>query len=823
MTRYEYTRRALLGAVAAGVPAALAASSVGGVLPGVAPLSGGVWRESRTVPETVDGEYGPAEVTYDDRHVPHVVAEDERAAYFTLGYVQASDRSFQMDLLRRRAAGDLAGAFGPSALGNDRFKRRLGFRAAAEASVAAIEGTRAHEVLAAYSEGVSAALDRGAAGPLFGLFGVDPEPWTPVDSALVMLGLAWRLNGRGGLVWPLIRALRRRKLAGLDPALRRRLFETRMDHGAPVDRSSSTSGEMFVFASSRGDTSVPGTVGNVPRRGDGPTPAESRVSRGLVEDLGDVLPPATGGSNAVTVAGDHTESGEPILANDPHLTMTAPPVWYQQRVTVAGRSVRGAAVPGLPFPAVGETDAGAWGITNAPVDASTVYTYETRGDGADAEYRYHGEWRPFRTTETSVPVDDGADRTVTRRETVHGPVVERTVGGETSRVGLAWTGLSGTRTLSALYRMATAEGPGEFEAGLRRFDLPPLNVHYATADGETLYRLVGQVPIRRTDGEVVPGGRVFDGSAGEAEVEGYEPYGRSRWDGDGFVPFEALSSVRDESVVVSANQRPTNDPEYPLGNRFARLGYRARRLYDRLDDAVADDDPVTSERVRRLLLDTVDPRAETLVPALLDARDRLPDGADPWLDALADWDGRMDRSSRAALFFELVADHFGTATWDAFFDDDIPEVCRPRAPVELTLPPDSPVFDSDREAVLVEAVERTLEELDGEDWETYGDRNTTDVEHLLGGRLSGLAYPAYPTDGGFYTVRRFSGSFGAGYRFVSRPGGSTHDALAGGNDGTPGADHYSDQLRGWADGRYWRLDSRPGGDPDVVVTGGGRS
>jgi penicillin amidase len=822
VTRFAYTRRALLGAIAAGTPIALAASSVGRFLPGVAPLSGGVWRKRRTVPKRVDGGYGSAEVTYDDRHVPHVVAEDELAAYFALGYVHASDRSFQMDLLRRRAAGDLAGAFGPSALGNDRLKRRLGFRAAAEASIAAIQGTRTHEVLVAYSDGVSAALTRGAVGPLFGLFGVAPEPWTPVDSALVIQGLAWRLNGRGGLVWPLIRALRQQELTGLDPALRRRLFGRRIDHGAPIDRASaSTAGDVSV--PTWDDASATGAVGTDAPSGKGPTPAETRVSRGLVEDVVGVLPPAPGGSNAVTVAGDHTASGDPILANDPHLTMTAPPIWYQQRVTVAGRSIRGATVPGLPVPAVGETDATAWGITNAPVDASTVYTYETRGDGADAEYRYRGEWRPFRTTETSIPVNGGADRTVTRRETVHGPVVERTVGGETSRVGLSWTGLSGTRTLAAFYRMATAEGPGEFEAGLRRFDLPPLNVHYAAADGETLYRLVGQVPIRRVDGEVVPGGRVFDGSAGEAEVEGYVPYGQSQWDGDGFVPFETLPSVRDESVIVSANQRPTNDPEYPLGNRFARLGYRARRLYDRLDDAVAGDDPVTSERVRRLLLDTVDPRAETLVPALLDARDRLPDGAAPWLDALAEWDGRMDRSSRAALFFELVADHFGTATWDAFFDDDVPDVCRPRAPVELTLPPDSPIFDSDREAVLVEAVERTLDELDGEDWETYGDHNTTDVEHLLGSQLPGLAYPAYPTDGGFHTVRRFSGSFGAGYRFVSRPGGPTHDALAGGNDGTPGADHYSDQLRGWADGRYWRLDPRPRGDPDVVVTGGGES
>jgi penicillin amidase len=788
------TRRSFLAALVGGGTAAAALSPADTYLDRLAPLSGTAWGTVGAPPETVDSPYGTATVTYDEYHEPHVEASTERAAYFAVGYVHAADRLFQMDLLRRMGGGRLSAVVGEETVERDVAFTKLDMVGGAKASSRVIEGTDAATMLSAYTDGVNAYADDAPPGIEFGLLEHSFEEWSVVDSLLVAQVMSWRLTGGFG---PLREEAKRQVM---DRETYRTLFPERLDHDVPIVRDAPTGGT--EGGKRQGDQRSTRQPGRRPTRD---------VDPAFVDWLANVEPETRRGSNAWMVSGDVTEGGAPMVCNDPHLGLRAPPIWYGQQVSAGDHHIRGNAIPGVPFVVIGENDHGAWGITNVGADVLDCYTYETDGD----RYRYRGEWREFETETRTVPVSDGDDREVTVKKTVHGPFVEREIAGETHHVGVSWTGLTGTREAQAFYELGRAEGLAEARQAIRLFDVPTQNFHYVDTDGRTLYKTVGKIPVRRIDGEVVPGGRVFDGSAGEAEWTGYEPFGQSSW--EGFVPFEEKPEVVDADYVASANQRVVDDPAYPIARSFSD-GFRAERIYERLDRTVGSGETIDSDDLAAIQLDSLDVRARTLVPAILDVRDDVPAAADDWLDALADWDYRLTRDSEAALFFQRFVDQFEAETWGSFFEDrGLDESYWPSERVLLSLPADSRFFDGDRASAVASAVTATVEELEAADVETYGDHNLTRIDHPLGGVVSGLNYPRLPTDGGPDTVRSFGSeaSWGASLRMVADLGGESRIVVPGGNDGSPLSDHYHDQLRLWADGEYRTLDDRPEGDPAI--------
>jgi penicillin amidase len=378
--------------------------------------------------------------------------------------------------------------------------------------------------------------------------------------------------------------------------------------------------------------------------------------------------------------------------------------------------------------------------------------------------------------------------------------------------------MSGTREMAAIHGWARSTGIEAFRTATEKMDVPTQNVHYADRDGNTLYQMSGKIPIRRVDGEVVPGDRVFDGSAGEAEWEGFEPFGQSSW--AGFIPYDEKPAVVNPEYLASANQRPVDDPAYPIGNSYAS-GFRGTRIYERLDDA-ASEGSIDREFVRSLQTDTLSVRARMLVPAILDARDRMPSKAEQWLDALADWDYRMDADSEAALAFRHFYDAFAELTWqDDFEAVGLDRSYWPQSWVLVTLPADSEFFDGDRAGVMAEAMGEAVDLIESEGWETYGEFNVTAIDHPLGDVVSGLNYERHPTNGSTHTVWAFStrGGFGASYRLLADFGSESRDVIPGGNAGSVFAEHYEDQLPLWATGEYRALDDPPEGDPDITVEG----
>nr|WP_240148816.1 penicillin acylase family protein [Halorubellus sp. JP-L1] len=803
---------AVLGAGVGG----MALSDAREVLADFAPLSGSLWdAEGRAIEGDVESPYGPASVAYDDRGVPHVTAADERAAYYAVGYVQAADRLFEMDLLRRVMRGTLSEVVGDVAVNSDRFNRQMDFARAAEVTWERASDGPTAPASEAFAEGVNAYRETAARPVEFELLDYDADPWTPVDSILAQKQISWGLTGS-------FATLRR---AAVGDAFDRETAEAlyplpdASNHDAPILRSDDREPNPPGGTDGRAISAATGGSGDP-------------VDPGLVSWLEAFEPPEGIGSNSWVVGGEYTASGDPVLANDPHLDLRVPPIWYEQHVVVEGeRDVRGVTFPGVPFVVIGRNDAGAWGFTNTGYDVIDFYTYETRNDGR--EYRDGDEWREFLTREETIPVADGEDVAVQVEKSVHGAVLSRgsdgdSLSGTTGRVGVQWSGLSATRTVESIYEIGRSTGVDDVLDALPKFDEPTQNFVYADRDGRTLFYTTGKVPIRTTDGNPVAGTRVFDGSAREGEWEGFEPYAATDWATANVVPFDEKPHSVDPGYLATANQRIVDDPAHYLSEGYAPP-FRGARIYERLDERADSGEPMTAEFLRDLQLDAVDRRVDHLEPLLEDARSEVAGDAREALDAVLAWDGETSTDRREPLVFAFWARKLGERVFDARFEDAGLDVNTPNDWVLGRLPADSEWFvpedgsDPDRGVVAARALRDALEAIEAAGYETYGDYSTTALTHPFDQGF--LNYPEYATDGSPTTVNNFrpESMRGSSWRQVVPVGNDAPDAAAvlpGGNDGDPLSANYADQLEDWATGEFREFSLAVPDDVDVEFTEG---
>jgi penicillin amidase len=748
-----------------------------------------------TGPKRIDNPYGEATVRYDDAGVPHITAENERALYFAVGYVQANDRLFQMDLQRRLMEGNLSAAFGAQALDSDRFHRRMGFDDAANASWRRIRDSEAGDGVRAYTEGVNRYIEAEPTPFEFRANDYAPTEWTPQDTIIVGKLIAWDLTGD-------FRDLRGRTIQRQFPDRREAiadLYPDRLDHDdAIVDNA--------VGGEPRPSLAAPdgGAPGDVPGNGD---------LAALYESLRPHQPDRGLGSNSWVVGGSYTDDGSPIVANDPHLSLTVPPVWYEQHLRVTDGTeetmdVRGVAFPGVPTVVIGANDDIAWGFTNVGADQTDLYTY--RRPSADT-YRYRGETRELAVHNETIPVADGRDRTVTIRRTVHGPLLPReTPGGRTS-VAVSWVGLGDTRESRAIYELNGAEDLEGVREVMRRFDSPTQSFVAADVDGGgTYFRITGRYPVRRIDNRSVTGDRVFDGTAARMEWPGFEPYGRTNW--SAFQPYDRVPEVRNPGYLATANQRTMDDPPFYIAHseRYADP-YRGERIYELLDRRAESDRPIDPDYVKRIQRDVHSEAAEDFVPIVRNATGRMGSDARAAANDLGDWDHEMTRDSRSALVYARWLDHYRNATFgDEFRSRGLDESYFPHDYTLGRLPADSRWFDDvrtgkreDRADIAARAMERALAEIDREGWETYGDYNRLDLTHQF--PLGFLDYPDRAMDGSPYTVSNFrsqrSTQAGSSWRMIVG-GDESFGVIPGGQSGNPFSPQYHSQLDEWAAGEY---------------------
>jgi penicillin amidase len=481
----------------------------------------------------LDGEYqvsgltAPVEVVFDGHGVPHVYASGPEDAWLIAGLLHARDRLWQMELYRRAAYGRLSEVLGEDTLPIDRRFLTLDLRGAAEAEWRAAPPV-VRGALERYAAGVNAhlATATGRRRPLeFQILGVTPAPWTPVDSLVVGRLLAWRLaeNHQAELV--------RHGLAAQFGGAEALLLGGRYPAGAPsvIQGPASQAGpalpaEPASLAGrfpSPGATSAAGPASLARRAAPGASPA------GWPEGLRWLRPGARrGGSNNWVIAGRRTATGRPLLANDPHLQLEFPGVWYEMHLVAAGLDVIGVTVPGTPFVVLGHNTNVAWGMTNTGADVQDLFI--ERIDLNRQRYFFQGQWLPLEVTRTDIPVSGGDTQSFevwrTRNGTLFAevgadwefapewlsPAHERS--GERRAFALRWD-VAGGEMAGAFEALNRAGTWSDFTAAVERFAAPSQNFVYADVEGNIGYAMSGALPQRSASVGTMPN----DGTTGEGQ------------------------------------------------------------------------------------------------------------------------------------------------------------------------------------------------------------------------------------------------------------------------------------------------------------------
>jgi len=538
------------------------------------------------------------EVFIDPGGVPHVLGRTQRAAYFGQGYVAASRRLWQLDLLRRTATGRLAECFGSRALTGDIFQRTLGLeRLVQRAAPLVPEDARGRMV--AYCDGVNRYTERNKLPPEFDILSIEPEPWTPEDvlrcAALrSIVNASWRAD----LVFMKV----------IDRA------------GAARARDLFAHYEMPDGDAESWET---GTY-------DEPTVVESlrllRASEDALRLVG--LQHVDTGSNTWVVDGTRTASGRPLLANDLHMGFVVPNPSFLVRLKAPGLDVRGVSIAGIPGIVVGHNDRIAWGSTALMADAQDLFIEEL--DEETRHYRYRGEWLPIETWEEKIRVRDAAVIRLPVRLTHHGPIIELR-----GRFGLAlrWERLDAPPGDPTFHALNTARDWTSFRDALRSYSFPPTDFTYADVEGNVGAQSAGWVPIRAAGDGAVP----VPGSSGAFEWTGY-------------VPFDELPSTcaPAEGFVVRANQ---NHDAGACGRFLSRRWhppYRARRIRNLVRSAEGH----TVESFAGIQFDRFSAHASFVAERIAGA-ESSPDVHDGTLakaakDLLRRWNGELTPESAAA-------------------------------------------------------------------------------------------------------------------------------------------------------------------------------
>ncbi|MEY4549294.1 MAG: hypothetical protein RL685_5489 [Pseudomonadota bacterium] len=620
------------------------------VLSAVAALVG--WYLLRRALPQLDGELavsglsGPLDVVRDAHGIPHLYAQSSEDAYFGLGYAHAQDRFWQMELGRRVASGTLAELLGERGLEKDRLFRTLGLARHAPANYAQLDASSRAQ-LEAYARGVNAWLASGSSLPLeLSLLGATPQPWEPADSLLLVKLLAWQLSGNWG------QELRRVRIASELTLAEMAEFVTPYPGNEPIDL------ERLFQVYARLDLKVAPRVEERHGALFGMAPAARALARFAPGRLGQAV-----GSNNWAVSGARSQTGAPLLANDPHLELRVPSQWYLAHLDAPGLRVIGASLPGVPGIILGHNENVAWAFTNTCPDTQDLFL-EKLLPGQEEQYLTPGGPQAFERSEETIQVRGADPVQLVVRNTRHGPVLSD-VDPEAQKLlpsgyvlALSWTALAeDEQTATFPLRAALARDAASFLEAARSFQAPQQNITYADRAGVIGFVAAGRVPVRKADNEL----------QGLVPAPGW----LAAYDWDGLLPFEDLPQLTQPppGQIVTANQRIT-PPGYShwLGADWGPP-YRAQRIA-----ALLDATPRHSlASFRDIQLDQRSVLAERLLPLLLATLPR-PAAAPEALALLEKWDLQMGASAPAPLIFsawlrelsrEVYADELGE-----LFDDE---------------------------------------------------------------------------------------------------------------------------------------------------------
>jgi penicillin amidase len=620
-----------------------------------------VWTIQRSFPQlegtiAVEGLGEDVTVQRDALGIPTITASGTDDLFFAQGYVHAQDRFWEMDFRRHVTSGRLSELFGESQLGTDRFLRTLGWREIAAEEVVALDPEVA-SYYEAYAEGVNAYLaehDGADASFEYAVLGLqnpdyEIEPWTPEDSVAWLKAMAWDL--RTNIEDETERAL----LAPDFPS--DELAQLYPDY--PYERHP-------VIVPTL-ELAQPASAGAASDAGTATATVEWTEAGDVIEAVGALIGDAGEGigSNSWAVAGDLTESGMPLLANDPHLGAALPSVWHQvglkcRTVTAAcAFDVSGFSFSGVPGIIIGHNSRVAWGFTNLTTDVTDLYLEKIQG----GQYWRDGQLVPLEERTETIEVAGSDDVELVIRSTVNGPILSGLTPDFTAiaedpysgtdgavaapaaspegqyAVSLRWTALEAGTTAASIFALNLAEDFEDFRAAAALFDVPAQNLLYADVDGNIGYQTPGRLPIR---------------GAGDGSMP--QPGWDSAYAWQGFIPFDELPTAYNppEGYIVTANNAIV-DEDYPyLLTRDWDYGWRAARIVDLLQRKAAMG-PLTVSDMREIQADNEFAMGKKLSAAYMDVATGR-QGPDAALELLRSWDAQNDADSPAAAYANVLWD-----------------------------------------------------------------------------------------------------------------------------------------------------------------------
>jgi penicillin amidase len=751
--------------------------------------------------------------------VPHIYAETEHDLFFAQGFVHAQDRFWQMDFWRHIGAGRLAEMFGDSQLETDMFLRSLDFTGLAEQELEALPGEH-RAILESYADGINAYIAARSPSRISLEYSILPlqasgyeiEPWTPVHTLTWGKVMSWDLS------WNMLQEIDRANLSIDLPAERVAQLYPAYPEEHPVIVPSDQAVTGSAPASPL-DPVVLSALGDAGRR-----------ARAVWEVTGGGF--AGIGSNNWVVGGSHTETGLPILANDPHLAIQMPSIWYQNGLHCTGGcsyQLAGFSFAGTPGVIIGHNDHIAWGVTNEAVDTQDLFIEKV--NAADpTQYEYQGQWVDMEVRPETIGVAGGEDVSYEVTLTRHGPVISDIYFDEPPfqgsalelpegyAVSLSWQTLEPSTLVEAIIGINQATGYEEFRSALAKWDIAGQNVVYADIEGNIAYQSTGEIPIRASG----------DGSW---PVPGWT--GEHDWTGT--VPFEDLPRMLNppRGYIVTANNPVTTPGSEPLFSVDSDHGYRAARIEEMIEAGPAR---LSVASAQAMQMDNRDGGAPSLVPHLL-ALSSETEAVTAMQEALAGW-------SEGPEAFQAGPDSPGAAAYQVSwahilrlaFHDDLPEGSWPEGGSRwfeivgaMLDNPNDPFWDDagtdvveDRDIILEQAMAAAHEELAGmlgagtSAWrwgevhvgsfenQSFGQSGIGPIEWLFNRtaprRLGGSADIVNAV--GFYPPDGYQVDWIPSMRMVidlADPGSSTWINSTG-QSGHAFHAHYDDMIEPWADG-----------------------
>jgi len=731
------------------------------------------------------------EVLRDKWGVPHIYARSTHDLLFAQGFVHAQERLWQMDFNRRLVAGRLSEILGPVSLPLDRWIRTLTMRRVAEGEVALIDDEN-RSSMEAYAHGVNACIEHEPLPLECRLLGYTPEPWIIADSLAWVKMMAWDLS----VNWE-TEILRARLIAKIGPEMAASL-----------------------------EPDVPQWVRIIPPGVDYTHISEVALqnAKGAREFIGPGASEGIGSNNWV-LSGDRTTTGMPILANDMHLSMTAPSIWYENHLSGGDLHVAGVSFPGIPGVMAGHNEHLAWGFTNGFPDVQDLYMEHLRQapDGI-TEYEFQGEWYRAEEIREEIKVKDAEPVFEEVIITRHGPIINSLVEAEgmDTPLALRWTALEKANTVNTIFDMNRATSCEEFHEALRGWICPTQNVVYADRKGNIAYTFPGNIPMRAKGDGSVP----VPGWTGEYEWTGY-------------IPYEELPHMFNPppGYISSANNRVVDD-DYP---HWVCADFCSSSRANRIVELIEAQKTLGMEDIKRMQMDQVSVLARETMRQL-DSFVPVDPTLAPVFERFHGWDGHLSVDDpRGAIYQVFVHRLIAILTTPRLGELSVRYAGQGPTPVlsEVSMfaeharewllttlsDPQSPWWNSNngykRAEYILQAMRETMEILKDtcgpniEDW-TWGKVHTLTFGHPLGivsplKRI--LNRGPYPIGGDMDTLWASGASrvdlseqpiVGPPARFIAdlSDWNNSLSILVPGQSGHPTSPHYDDNIEDWFRGEY---------------------